>query len=139
MRRLIFSLIFLAGLRPVWSQQGMRDASHQDTTFGLVQRLESTEMSQAAQNTAPDQPRLQFPGEILPKPQLIAEVVAPMWGKVYLEEGVYPGAKVVKGQNLARIVLELPAVERLPLDDRTLEIEQVLEVDLQKLGVTARE
>ena len=139
MKRFIVPLIFLAGLRPVWSQQGMRDASYQDTTFGLVQRLESTEMSQAAQNTAPDQPRLQFPGEILPKPQLIAEVVAPMWGKVYLEEGVYPGTKVVKGQNLARIVLELPSVERLPLDDRTLDIEQVLEVALQKLGVTSRD
>ena len=70
--------------------------------------------------------RFVFLGEVMAKPQLIAEVVAPMWGKIYLEEGVYEGAKVKKDQPLARIVFELDAVERLALDDRTLEIEQFL-------------
>ena len=71
---------------------------------------------------------LRFQGEIIPRPDLTVEVVASMWGKIYLEEGVYEGAKVEKDQPLARTVLELPALERLPLDDRTLEIAQYLEV-----------
>jgi len=71
---------------------------------------------------------LRFQGEIIARPDLTVEVVASMWGKIYLEEGVYEGAKVEKDQPLARTVLELPALERLPLDDRTLEIAQYLEV-----------
>ena len=59
-----------------------------------------------------------------------------MWGKIYLEEGVHEGAKVEKDQPLARTVLELPALERLPLDDRTLEIEQYLEVAKEKARLT---
>ncbi len=55
-----------------------------------------------------------------------------MWGKIYLDEGVHEGSKEEKDQPLARTVLELPAVERLPLDDRTLEIEQYLEVAKQR-------
>ncbi len=75
---------------------------------------------------------LRFQGEVVAKPDLVVEVVASMWGIIYLEEGVYEGAKVEKDQPLARTVLELPAVERLPLDDRTLEIAQFLEVAKQK-------
>jgi cobalt-zinc-cadmium efflux system membrane fusion protein len=76
--------------------------------------------------------RLVFLGEVTAKPQLVAEVVAPMWGKIYLEEGVHEGAKVQKDQPLARIVFELDAVERLALEDRTLEIEQFLDVAREK-------
>ncbi|MBI4444815.1 MAG: efflux RND transporter periplasmic adaptor subunit [Acidobacteria bacterium] len=68
-----------------------------------------------------------FLGEVIAKPQLVAEVVAPLWGKIYLEKDVFVGAPVKKGQNLARIVLELNAVERLLLNDRTIEINQVAE------------
>lgn len=67
-------------------------------------------------------------GEIIPKPDLIVKVVANMWGKIYLEEGVYEGARVKKDQPLARTVLELPALERLPLNDRTIDIEEHLEI-----------
>ncbi len=79
-----------------------------------------------------DVARLVFLGEVTAKPQLVAEVVAPMWGKIYLEEGVYEGAQVKKDQPLARIVFELDAVERLALNDRTLEIEQFLEKAREK-------
>ncbi|MEE8350169.1 MAG: efflux RND transporter periplasmic adaptor subunit [Acidobacteriota bacterium] len=70
----------------------------------------------------------EFQGEIVPQPQLVAEVVAPLWGKIYLEKDVYEGAQVKKGQPLARILLELDAVERLALNDRTLDVEQFLEI-----------
>lgn len=79
-----------------------------------------------------DAGRLVFLGEVMAKPQLVAEVVAPMWGTIYLEEGVYEGARVKKDQPLARIVFELDAVERLALNDRTIEIEQFLDVAREK-------
>jgi len=71
-------------------------------------------------------------GEIIPKPDLIVKVVANMWGKIYLEEGVYEGARVKKDQPLVRTVLELPALERLPLNDRTIDIEEHLEIAKEK-------
>ncbi len=74
-----------------------------------------------------------FSGEVVPNPQLIVEVAAPLWGRIKLENGVSPGARVRKGQKLATVVLELSAVERLPLDDRTLQIDEVLELARQKL------
>ena len=51
---------------------------------------------------------LRFQGQVVAKPDLVVEVVASMWGKIYLEEGIYEGAKVEKDQPLARTVLELP-------------------------------
>ncbi len=71
-------------------------------------------------------------GEIIPRPDLIVKVVANMWGKIYLEEGVHEGARVEKEQPLARTVLELPALERLPLNDRTIDIEEHLEITKEK-------
>ena len=71
-------------------------------------------------------------GEIIPRPDLIVKVVANMWGKIYLEEGIHEGARVKKEQPLARTVLELPALERLPLNDRTLDIEEHLEITKEK-------
>ncbi len=71
---------------------------------------------------------LRFQGEVVAKPDLVIPVKASMWGKIYLEEGIYEGAKVEKDQPLARTVLEMTALERLPLEDRTLEIMLFLEV-----------
>ena len=75
---------------------------------------------------------LRFQGEVVAKPDLVVDVKASMWGKIYLEEGIYEGAEVEKDQPLARTVLELPALERLPLNDRTIEISKFLEVAKQK-------
>ena len=72
-------------------------------------------------------------GEVIPRPDLIVKVTANMWGKIYLEEGVYEGASVKKEQPLARTVLELPANERLPLNDRTIDIKEHLEIVKEKL------
>lgn len=98
---------------PINDESGEKE-SHETTTFGQI-------------DFRSDAGRLVFLGEVMAKPQLVAEVVAPMWGKIYLEEGVYEGAKVKKDQPLARIVFELDAVERLALNDRTMEIEQFLD------------
>ncbi|MEE2839791.1 MAG: efflux RND transporter periplasmic adaptor subunit [Acidobacteriota bacterium] len=74
----------------------------------------------------------QYLGEIIPKPDLFVKVVANMWGKIYLEEGVHEGARVKKDQPLARTVLELPALERLPLNDRTIDIQEHLDITKEK-------
>jgi multidrug efflux pump subunit AcrA (membrane-fusion protein) len=95
---------------------------------GSVQAQVEEEIGSAGINFTSRGQTLRFQGEIIPRPDLTVEVVASMWGKIYLEEGVYEGAKVEKDQPIARTVLELPALERLPLDDRTLEIAQYLEV-----------
>ena len=99
---------------------------------GPVQAQVEQETGSAEINFTPRGQTLRFQGKIIPRPDLTVEVVATMWGKIYLEEGVYEGARVEKDQPLARTVLELPAAERLPLDDRTLEIEQYLEVAKQR-------
>lgn len=104
--------------------------------LGLAAALGAGFASAADDRPSPADDRLQFAGEVIAKPQSIVDVVAPLWGKIYLEEGVYPGAKVKKGQNLARVVLELNAVERLPLNDRAIEVNQTLEAAAQKLRFT---
>jgi multidrug efflux pump subunit AcrA (membrane-fusion protein) len=99
---------------------------------GQVGAQVEEETDSAEINFTPQGQTLRFQGEIIPRPDLTVEVVASMWGKIYLEEGVYEGAKVEKDQPIARTVLELPALERLPLDDRTIEIAQYLEVAKEK-------
>lgn len=99
---------------------------------GQVQAQVQEETGSTELNFTPRGQTLRFQGEIIPRPDLTVTVRASMWGKIYLEEGVHEGAKVEKDQPLARTVLELPALERLPLDDRTLEIEQYLEVAKQR-------
>jgi len=99
---------------------------------GPVQAQVEEEIGSAEINFTPRGQTLRFQGEIIARPDLTVEVVASMWGKIYLEEGIHEGAKVEKDQPLARTVLELPALERLPLDDRTLEIEQYLEIAKQR-------
>ena len=111
-------LLALGLLMPLTAQQGQAQGKEESARAEINFRSEGQ--------------RLSFQGEVIPKPDLVVEVVASMWGKIYLEEGVYEGAKVEKDQPLARTVLELPAVERLPLDDRTIEIELFLEVAKQK-------
>ncbi len=99
---------------------------------GQVQAQVEEDTGSAEINFTPRGQTLRFQGEIIARPDLTVTVKATMWGKIYLEEGVHEGARVEKEQPLARTVLELPAVERLPLDDRTIEIKQYLEVAKQR-------
>lgn len=74
-----------------------------------------------------------FLGEVVAKPELLTEVSAPLWGRIELGEGVFEGARVHRGQTLATLTLELSAAERLPLDDRTIQIDGFLERAREKL------
>ena len=99
---------------------------------GARQHSAQTKAIDLSQSDTQQKSRL-FSGEIVPNPQLMVEVTAPLWGRIELEEGVFPGAKVRKGQKLATAVLELSAEERLPLNDRTLQIDGYLQLARQKL------
>jgi len=68
-----------------------------------------------------------FSGTIEPAPDLTLAVTASLWGKIFPEEGILPGVWVEKGQKLARTVLELDSVERLALNDRTVDVRNSLE------------
>ncbi len=101
----------------------------------VIPALLLSSMAGYAQNDDPEEFQAgseRYLGEIIPRPDLIVKVVANMWGKIYLEEGVHEGARVEKEQPLARTVLELPALERLPLNDRTIDIEEHLEITKEK-------
>ena len=104
------------------------------TTFrlGLPKILAALSLYLLSSMTGIAQSGDRYLGEIIPKPDLIVKVVANMWGKIYLEEGVHEGARVKKDQPLARTVLELPALERLPLNDRTLDIQEHLDITKEK-------
>lgn len=105
-----------------------------------IDQVHSQERVASQGIAAPSTPAsLEFVGEVIPEPDRVAEVLAPMWGKVYLEKGVHLGAKVNKGQLLARIVLELDAVERLALNDRTIEISQFLETSREKVRLALKD
>lgn len=69
----------------------------------------------------------EFSGIIEPAPHLIVTVTASLWGRIFPEEGILPGVWVEKGQKLARTVLELDSVERLALNDRTVDVRNSLE------------
>lgn len=71
--------------------------------------------------------RPEFLGTIEAAPDLTVAVTATLWGKIYPEEGILPGVWVKKGQPLARTVLELDSVERLALEDRTIDVRNSLE------------
>jgi multidrug efflux pump subunit AcrA (membrane-fusion protein) len=67
-------------------------------------------------------------GVIAADPQLQAEVVAPMWGRIeFAHQPLSVGDRVNKGDELARLVLELPIGERYAVETRRGEIAAALD------------
>ena len=67
-------------------------------------------------------------GIIEADPQLQAQVVAPLWGRIeFAHRPLSVGDRVSKGEELARIVLELSAGERYAVETRRAEIAAALE------------
>ena len=76
----------------------------------------------------PLQPGIEVTGIIRPAPHQVAEIVAPLWGRIeYPGRPLALGEDVQKGQVLAHVILELSAVERHALLDQTIEVEGVFE------------
>jgi hypothetical protein len=62
-------------------------------------------------------------GTIKAKPELTAEVTAPLWGRLeFAGRSLTVGDRVRKGENLVHIVLELSVDERYPMEARAVEI-----------------
>lgn len=111
-------------------------------------QIDSRDRSQAVQAAVPNTPRspaagstrtpradaqpgsevVHATGIIEADPQLQAQVVAPMWGRIeFARRRLAVGDHVAKGEEIARLVLELSAVERYPMETRRAEIAAELE------------
>lgn len=72
----------------------------------------------------PMPPAVTLSGMVKPNPALTADVTAPLWGRIeFAARRLNVGDRVKKGENLLRIVLELSADERYPMNARKVEIE----------------
>lgn len=79
---------------------------------------------QAAPAPSPTPQVLQVLGRVQPKPELVADVVAPIWGRIeFVGKPIAVGEGVRKDQPLVRIVLELSADERYLMEARKVEIQ----------------
>lgn len=79
---------------------------------------------QAAPVPSPAPPVLQVLGRVQPKPELVADVAAPIWGRIeFVGKPIAVGEPVRKEQPLVRIVLELSADERYLMEARKVEIQ----------------
>jgi multidrug resistance efflux pump len=68
-------------------------------------------------------PRLELVAAIQPKPELKAEVAAPLWGRIeFAGRRLNVGDVVKKGDDLAQVILELAADERYQMNARRVDI-----------------
>lgn len=68
-------------------------------------------------------------GYVRPVPKMVAQVIAPMWGRVeFADKPLAVGQTVRKGQPLIRLVLELSATERYLQETRTVELKSAVAI-----------
>jgi multidrug efflux pump subunit AcrA (membrane-fusion protein) len=61
---------------------------------------------------------------VKPKPELTAEVAAPLWGRIeFAARRLNVGDRVEKGEDLAHVILELAADERYQMNARAVDID----------------
>jgi cobalt-zinc-cadmium efflux system membrane fusion protein len=72
-------------------------------------------------------------GEVEADPALVAEVFAPLWGRVeYSNKPLAVGDRVERRQELVRVILELSAIERAPMEAKQKDIRSALEQATQR-------
>jgi cobalt-zinc-cadmium efflux system membrane fusion protein len=78
-------------------------------------------------------------GTVRPVPDRVADVVSPIWGRIeYSGKPLAIGDQVKKGQVLVSVILELSALERHLLNDRTIELDGALrEADVRRQQATS--
>jgi RND family efflux transporter MFP subunit len=82
----------------------------------------------AAARRMPVEQSLTAYGAIEPKPDHVAEVVAPLWGRIeFSKQPLAVGDKVQRGQELVRVILELSQVERAPMEAKQQDIKGALQ------------
>jgi cobalt-zinc-cadmium efflux system membrane fusion protein len=66
-------------------------------------------------------------GTVEPNPSLVAEVFAPLWGRIeFPGEPLAVGERVERGKEMVRVILELSAVERAPMEAKQKDIRSAL-------------
>lgn len=94
--------------------------------------LEAGRLEEPAENGAPRV--ISVAGLIRPRPESIAEVTAPIWGRIeFAGRKLSPGDYVEKGEELVRLVLELPLEERYPMEARYREIKSELDQSKRRM------
>jgi len=72
-------------------------------------------------------------GSVEADPALVADVFAPLWGRIeYPEKPLAVGEHVDRRQELVRVILELSAVERAPMEAKQKDIRSALEQATQR-------
>ena len=67
-------------------------------------------------------------GAVEPDPAKVAEVFAPLWGRIeFPAETLVVGDRVERRQELVRVILELSAIERAPMEAKQKDIRSALE------------
>ena len=107
---------------------------NEDGTFtvpGAVQRDLGLVLAEAREMPL-DQAVTGF-GTVEADPALVAEVFAPLWGRIeYPGEPLAVGDRVDRRQELVRVILELSAVERAPMEAKQKDIRSALEQVTQR-------
>jgi cobalt-zinc-cadmium efflux system membrane fusion protein len=66
-------------------------------------------------------------GTVEPNPALVAEVFAPLWGRIeFPGQPLGVGDRVERGKEMVRVILELSAVERAPMEAKQKDIRSAL-------------
>ncbi len=94
--------------------------------------LEAPRPEEAAENGAPRM--IAAAGVIRPRPESIAEVTAPIWGRIeFAGRKLSPGDYVKKGEELVSLVLELSIEERYPMNARYQDIKSELDQSRRRM------
>jgi len=69
-------------------------------------------------------PTLSLAAMVKAKPEMTADVTAPIWGRLeFAGRRLNVGDHVRKGENLVQVILELPVDERYPMEARAVDID----------------
>lgn len=104
---------------------------------GAVAAVPDPNVVRAADRTVP---ALTIAATVKAQPERTAEVTAPLWGRIeFAGRRLNVGDRVRKGENLARIVLELSVDERYPMEARAAEINAERDVAGTRLERAAKQ
>ena len=103
--------------------------ANEDGSYSIPAEIQKTlgmELVAAKEMTV--EQRIAAYGAIEAKPDKMAEIVAPLWGRIeFAKNPLAVGDKVEKGQQLVNVILELSQVERQPMDAKQVDIKGTLQ------------
>ncbi len=104
---------------------GMRLAGRRSVDGAPAASSATTGAGEAVHASDPiGSPALTLSGTVRAQPERTAEVTAPLWGRIeFAGRRLNVGDRVRKGEDLARVILELSVDERYPMEARAAEIE----------------